>query len=300
MIIKEFLEKECIDYLEHEELVKHTTYKVGGQCDYYVLPKTVDTLVKLLKFLDKNSINYKVLGNGSNVIVSSTRYNGVIISLSNINNIEINDNVVKVGAGFSLIKLSNYCANNNLGGIEFASGIPACVGGAIYMNAGAYKSDMSEVLINVTYIDDNYNVVTKPKNELDFSYRHSIFQEKKYIIVGAEIQLYPADRDEILTIMNDRRQRRIETQPLEYPSAGSVFRNPAEDIYAGKLIEDLGLKGYSIGGAKVSEKHANFIVNYNNATSDDIKKLIDLIKEKVKEKYNIELRVEQEFVNFGE
>lgn len=300
MNIKEFLEKEKIDYLEHEELVKHTTYRVGGKCDFYVLPSSVEKLVKLLKFIHKNNIKYKVLGNGSNVIISSNNFDGIIISLSKLNKAEIKGNTLKVQAGYPLIKLSNYCANNSLGGLEFASGIPAHVGGAIYMNAGAYKSDMSEVLIDVTYIDDKLNLVTKPKEELDFSYRHSIFQEKEYIIVEASIKLHKDNKEEILTLMNDRRQRRIESQPLEYPSAGSVFRNPSEDIYSGKLIEELGLKGYSIGGAKVSEKHANFIVNYNNATSDDIKKLIDLIKKKVKEKYNIDLKVEQEFVNFGE
>ncbi len=300
MSIKEFLEKEHIDYMEHEELVKHTTYKVGGQCDFFVTPSSVDSLINLLKYINENNIKYKVLGNGSNVIVSSKRFEGIIISLSKLNRVEINDDIVNVEAGYPLIKLSNYCANNNLGGLEFASGIPAHVGGAIYMNAGAYKSDMSEVLINVTYIDEKYNIVTKSKEELDFSYRHSIFQEKNYIVVSAKMQLHNANKEEILTLMNDRRQRRIESQPLEYPSAGSVFRNPSDTVFSGKLIEELGLKGYSIGGAKVSEKHANFIVNYNNATSEDIVSLIKIIKEKVKENYNIDLRVEQEFVNFGE
>ena len=300
MKIKEFLEKESIDFLEHEELVKHTTYKIGGQCDYFVKPSTIEQLVELLKFLDKNKIKHKVLGNGSNVIISSEVYKGVIISLSNFNKVEINNNVVNVEAGYPLIKLTNYCANNSLGGLEFASGIPAHVGGAVYMNAGAYKSDMSEVLVDVTFIDDKYNIVTKPKEELDFTYRHSIFQDKNYVVVSARIKLYKDNKNEILTLMNDRRQRRIETQPLEYPSAGSVFKNPSDTIFSGKLIEELGLKGFSIGGAKVSEKHANFIVNYNHATSDDILELINLIKEKVKDKYNIDLVVEQEFVNFGE
>ena len=300
MSIKEFLEKENIDFVEHEELVKHTTYKVGGQCDYYVSPSSIESLVLLLKYLKDNNIKYKVLGNGSNVIISSKRFEGVIISLVKLNNVQIDEDIVSVEAGFSLIKLSNYCANNGLGGLEFALGIPAHVGGAIYMNAGAYKSDMSEVLIDVTYIDEELNIVTKKKDELDFSYRHSIFQEKNYIIISARFKLTKTNKQEIIELMNNRRQKRIESQPLEYPSAGSVFRNPAEDIFSGKLIEELGLKGFSIGGAKISEKHANFIVNYNNATSDDIVNLINYIKEKVKKKYNIELKVEQEFVNFGE
>ena len=302
MNIKEFLEKENIGEVRvDEELTKHTTYRVGGKCNYFVQPSSIDNLVKLIKFLKDNNIKYKVLGNGSNVIVSSNVFNGVIISLTKLNNVEIDGEYVTVEAGFSVIKLSNYLANNYLGGFEFASGIPAQIGGAVYMNAGAYKSDMSEVIEEVTFIDENCNLVTLPKEKLDFSYRHSIFQDKDYIVVKVKMKLYKVeDRDEILTLMNDRRQRRIETQPLEYPSAGSVFRNPAEDIYSGKLIEDLGLKGFSIGGAKISEKHANFIVNYNNATAEDIKKLIDLIKEKVKDKYNIDLMVEQEFVNFGD
>lgn len=301
MNIKEFLvENKIGDIKEHEELKKHTTYKVGGQCDYFVQPASVEKLVLLLKYIKDNNINYKVLGNGSNVLISSKRFKGIIISLNKLNQIKFDNDIVEVGAGVLLIKLSNACANENLGGLEFASGIPGCVGGAIFMNAGAYKSDMSEVLIDVTYIDDKLNIVTAKKEDLDFSYRHSLFQEKEYIIVGARIKLYKEKKEEILTLMNTRRQRRIESQPLEYPSAGSVFRNPSDDVFSGKLIEELGFKGYSVGGAKVSEKHANFIVNYNNATAEDIKELIDEIKSKVKKKYDIDLKVEQEFVNFGE
>lgn len=301
MNIKEFLERENVgDVFYNEELKKHTTYRVGGVCDYFVLPSSIEKLVVLLKYLKENKIKFIVLGNGSNVIISSRRYNGVIICLSKLNNVLIEDNIVEVEAGYPLIKLSSLCANNSLSGLEFASGIPANIGGAIYMNAGAYKSDMSEVLLEVTYLDDNLNLVTKKKEELDFSYRHSIFQGKSYIILSAKIKLEKSVKNEIIELMNERRKKRIDTQPLEYPSAGSVFRNPSENVYSGKLIEDLGLKGYSIGGAKVSEKHANFIVNYNNATGEDIIKLIKFIKEKVKEKYNIDLKVEQEIINFGE
>ena len=296
----DFLKESNIDFLIDEELNKHTTYKVGGKCDYYCLPDTVEKIVKLIKFIKENKIKYKVLGNGSNVIISSNKFNGIIINLSKLNKVNIDGEIVKVDAGYPVIKLSNLCANNSLGGLEFASGIPAQIGGAIYMNAGAYKSDMSQVLIDVTFIDEKCNIKTLKKEDLDFSYRHSIFQDKDYVIVGATLKLYKANKEEILSLMNNRRQRRIESQPLEYPSAGSVFRNPGEDIFSGQLIESLGLKGYSIGGAKVSEKHANFIVNYNNATSEDILKLINYIKAKVKEKYDIDLKVEQEFINFGE
>ena len=299
MNIKDFLIKESIgDFKIEESLSLHTSYKIGGLCSYFVYPSDIDKLMKLIKFLKDNNIMYRIIGNGSNVIFSSKKFEGVIINLSKINNIKIDDNIIKVDAGYPLIKLSNVCANNSLAGLEFISGIPGNVGGAIYMNAGAYKSEVSDFLLDVTYLDEDNNLVTKNSNELDFGYRTSIFKHKKYIILSATFKLEKGDKNDILELINDRRNRRIESQPLDYPSAGSVFRNPGDNIYAGKLIEDLGLKGFSIGGAKISEKHANFIINYNNATGEDVKALIDFVKEKVKEKYNIELKVEQELINF--
>lgn len=299
MNLRELLEKENIGSIfENEDMKYHTTYKVGGKCNFYIAPVSIDKLITLLKILRENNIKYKVVGNGSNVIFSSKKYDGVVINLGKINNLIIDDLNVYVEAGHSLIKLTNICANNDLSGIEFASGIPGNVGGAIYMNAGAYNSDMSSLIKDVTYLDENFEIKTMTKDEMDFGYRHSIFMNRNYIIISVNLKLERGNKEEIVKLMNDRRQRRIESQPLEYPSAGSVFRNPAPDVYSGKLIEDLGLKGYSIGGAKVSEKHANFIVNYNNASPEDIKNLIDFIKNKVKEKYDIDLKVEQEFINF--
>lgn len=288
------------DIKENESLRLHTTYKVGGVAKYFISPESIDELIKLVKYLKENNIKYMILGNGSNTIFSSKTYDGVIINLNKINNMKIDGNKIYVEAGYQLIKLSIDAMNNNLSGLEFASGIPANVGGAIFMNAGAYKSDMSEVIEDVTFLDKDLNIKTLTKDELNFSYRHSLFQEKDYIIISTNIVLNNGNKEEIKELMDNRKQRRIESQPLEYPSAGSVFRNPAEDIYAGKLIEDLGLKGYSIGDAKISEKHANFIINTGNATGEDIKALIDLVKDKVKEKYNIDLIVEQRFVNFGD
>ena len=288
------------DIKENESLRLHTTYKVGGVAKYFISPESIEELIKLVKYLKENNIKYMILGNGSNTIFSSKTYDGVIINLNKINNMKIDGNKIYVEAGYQLIKLSIDAMNNNLSGLEFASGIPANVGGAIFMNAGAYKSDMSEVIEDVTFLDEDLNIKTITKDELNFSYRHSLFQEKDYIIISANLVLNNGNKEEIKELMDNRKQRRIESQPLEYPSAGSVFRNPAEDIYAGKLIEDLGLKGYSIGDAKISEKHANFIINIGNATGEDIKTLIDLVKDKVKEKYNIDLIVEQRFVNFGD
>lgn len=283
---------------ENESLKIHTTYKIGGIAKYFITPKDLNELISLIKYLRENNIKYMILGNGSNTIFSSKTYDGAIINLSNLNKMEIKNNKIYVESGYQLIKLSIDAMNNNLSGLEFASGIPANVGGAVYMNAGAYKSDMSNLIEEVTFLDENLELKTLKNNELDFSYRHSLFQEKNYIIISTILKLTSGNKEEIKELMDNRKQRRIDSQPLDYPSAGSVFRNPSAEVFAGKLIEDLGLKGYMIGGAKISEKHANFIINYDNATGEDIKKLIELIKEKVKEKYNIDLIVEQRFVNF--
>ena len=243
-------------------------------------------------------MKYMILGNGSNTIFSSKEYDGVIINLSNLNSMKIEGDKIDVEAGYQLIKLSMDALNNGLSGLEFAAGIPGNIGGAIFMNAGAYKSDMSNLVETVTFLDENLELKTLPKEELDFTYRKSLFQKNNYIIISTVLNLTPGNKDDIKALMDKRKQRRIESQPLEYPSAGSVFRNPSEEIFAGKLIEDLGLKGYTIGGAQISEKHANFIINIGNATGEDIKALIDLVKSKVKEEYNIDLHVEQRFINF--
>jgi UDP-N-acetylmuramate dehydrogenase len=290
------IEKENIK--TNESLKDHTTYKVGGTCKYFITPKDLEELITLIKYLKKNNMKYMILGNGSNTIFSSKEYDGVIINLSNLNSMKIEGDKIDVEAGYQLIKLSMDALNNGLSGLEFAAGIPGNIGGAIFMNAGAYKSDMSNLVETVTFLDENLELKTLPKEELDFSYRKSLFQKNNYIIISTVLKLTPGDKDEIKALMDKRKQRRIDSQPLEYPSAGSVFRNPSEDIFAGKLIEDLGLKGYTIGGAQISEKHANFIINIGNATGEDIKALIDLVKSKVKEEYNIDLHVEQRFINF--
>ena len=239
-----------------------------------------------------------ILGNGSNTIFSSKEYDGVIINLTNLNSMKIDGNRIEVEAGYQLIKLSMDALNNELSGLEFAAGIPGNIGGAVFMNAGAYKSDMSNLIKTVTFLDENLELQTLPNEKLEFSYRKSIFQKRNCIILSTVLELTPGNKDEIKELMDKRKERRIESQPLDYPSAGSVFRNPSEDIFAGKLIEDLGLKGYKIGGAKISEKHANFIINVGDATGEDIKSLIDFVKTKVKEKYDIDLHVEQRFINF--
>lgn len=283
---------------ENISLKKYTTYKVGGKARCVVYPKNVDKLVRLIKLLNQNNIKYKIIGNGSNLLFSDKDYNGILIKLVDFDDIEINDNRIKVGAGYSLMKLSRIAMKNSLTGLEFAAGIPGTVGGAVFMNAGAYKSDMGYIVKSVKVLTPDYRIIELENRELDFHYRTSYLKKHpKYICLEAVIKLEHGSRSAIENLMKERLKRRMSSQPLNYPSAGSVFRNP-KDMFAGELIENLGLKGMKHNGAMISDKHANFIVNTGNAKSEDIKYLIDYAYNKVKEKYNVEMVVEQEFVNW--
>lgn len=282
--------------IENYELKDHTTYKVGGKAICAVIPEDENKLITLLSYLKENKIKYKVLGNGSNVIFNNSGYNGVIIKLDNFNHLNIINNKIVVGAGYPLNKLALRVSRLGFTGMEFAAGIPGTVGGAVFMNAGAYKSDMGYILTSIKVLTPDYEIKTMLNKELDFHYRTSFLQKNKdYICLEATITLVKGNSEEIIELITERKKRRVESQPLEYPSAGSVFRNPEGD-FAGRLIEEIGYKGKSIGGAKVSEKHANFIINTGTATGEEVKELITEIKNKIKEKYNIELKVEQEFV----
>lgn len=296
----EMIEDAGIGRCERDVLLsKHTTYKVGGKAKLMVYPKNVECLVKLLKLIKMHDIKYKVLGLGSNVLFSDKIFDGVIIRLSELDEVEFfGNNKIRVGAGYSLMKLSLLAARKGLAGLEFASGIPGTVGGAVFMNAGAYKSDMGYVVTEVKVLTPAFNIITLENKEMNFHYRSSFLQKHPdYICLEAVIKLEKGDKNALDEVIKERRQRRMESQPLEYPSAGSVFRNP-EGMFAGKLIEDLGLKGKTIGGAMVSEKHANFIINYKKAKSSDVKKLIELVHQKVLEEYDVDMKIEQEFVNW--
>jgi len=282
--------------IENVLLKNYTTYKVGGKAICIVKPNDEEGLIKLLKYLKENKIKHKILGNGSNVIFNDSGYNGVIIKLDCFNNLKIINNKITVGAGYMLNKLALRVSRLGFTGMEFAAGIPGTVGGAIYMNAGAYKSDMGYIVDSVKVLTPDYKIKTLKNKDLDFHYRTSFLQKNKdYICLEVDIVLNKGNSHEIMELIEERKKRRLETQPLEYPSAGSVFRNPDGD-FAGRLIEEVGYRGKSIGDAKVSDKHANFIINNGTATGEDVKKLINEIKDKIKEKYNIELKVEQEFV----
>lgn len=295
----ELIKKNSIGkFLENVSLSNYTSYKVGGVARLIVYPKDTKKLIVLLKYIRANNIKYKILGNGTNTLFSSKPYEGVIIKLDEFNNVEVIGNKIKVGAGYNLMKLSSFATRKSLSGLEFASGIPGNVGGALYMNAGAYKSDMGYIVQSVKVLTPDFKVITMTNKELKFHYRDSFFQHKKnYICLEARIKLTPGEKSEISRVNDERKKRRLESQPLEYPSAGSVFRNP-EGMFAGKLIEDLGLKGLRKGGAQISSKHANFVINLGNATPEDIKELIEFTKSTVEERYGVKLKVEQEFVNW--
>ena len=283
--------------VSNPKMSDYTTYKVGGNVLDIVYHNDIEDLIKLLNYLKENKIKFKILGNGSNLIFKDEGYDGVLIKLSEFDKLEIEDTIVNVGAGYNLVKLSLKTAKMGLSGLEFAAGIPGTIGGAIFMNAGAYKMDMGYIVSEIKVLTPDLNVKTLYNKDLNFNYRSSFLQKNKdYICLSAKLVLKHGNVENIMEIIADRKQRRLLTQPLEYPSAGSVFRNPDND-FAGRLIEELGYKGKNIGGAYVSEKHANFIINKGNATASDVRNLINEIKEKVKEKYNIELKVEQEFVD---
>lgn len=286
----EELSKIC-KIIESENLKKYNTYKLDCSCKVIIFPSTIEELKESLNIIKKNKSKWFILGNGSNIILPKY-YDGVIIKLDNLNKCTINDNNIYVESGYMLNKLANELSNKGYTGIEWATGIPGTIGGAIYGNAGAYKSSMSEILVDVTLLD-NENIITLKNEELEFSYRDSLLKHRKNLIVlSCNIKLKKGNTEEIKKTIEERTLKRIETQPLEYPNCGSVFRNP-EGMYAGELIEKCGLKGYNINGAEVSTKHANFIVNTGSATGEDIINLINTIKSEVKKQYNVDLKLEQ-------
>ncbi|HIS19327.1 MAG TPA: UDP-N-acetylmuramate dehydrogenase [Candidatus Coprovivens excrementavium] len=285
---------------ENGSLKNLNTYHIAGKAKYLVSPNSINDLIQIIKIIKENDLQYFILGNGSNIVLNDREYNGVIIRLNQLNGIEIHPqlNMAYAEAGAMLPKLVQEAVNNSLMGLEFAAGIPGTIGGSIYGNAGAYNSCILDYVTSVTVLDEDLNVKVIEHENITYSYRTSMFkEEKKYIILAAKFFLKEGDQSNSLNIIEDRRQRRIASQPLEYPSAGSVFRNPEGD-FAGRLIESCDLKGYRIGGAEVSSKHANFIINVNNATGKDIYTLIKHVHDTVLEKTNVDLHIEQEFIDW--
>ncbi len=278
------------------KLSKYNTFKIEGNAKALVYPENIECLIKLKKYLVEKKIKHKLLGGGSNLIFVNG-YDGVLISLDLFDKIEVKNNLVTVGAGVNLIRLAYKVAKYGLTGFEFASGIPGTLGGAVFMNAGCYGSDMGYVVNKVKVLTPSLEIKTLSNKEMNFHYRTSFLQKNPdYICLEATLFLKNGKKDAILDVMADRKKRRLESQPLDFPSAGSVFRNPVDNA-AWKLIEGCGMKGVSVGGAKVSEKHANFIINFNKAKGTDVKELILKVKDNVSKTYDIDLICEQEFVD---
>lgn len=284
------------EYHDDKYFKELTTLKMGGHIRHYVLPDSVDDLKVIISFLRSNRIPFKILGNGSNLICGESEYDGVVVSLKKLNSFEIRNDEVYAEAGVLVPNLANILAKDGYSCLEFASGIPGSMGGLVYMNAGAYKSSMSDVVKEVLVLKED-ELFWLNNDEMNFSYRHSILQDHPHwVVVAARLQLTKQPAEEIEDLMADRLRRRRETQPLDKPSAGSCFRNPEGD-FAWKLIDALGYRGYSVNDVCVSQKHSNFIVNNGNGTADDYLKIVYEIQDKVKEKYNIRLVMEVEKFN---
>lgn len=294
-MIEEIKKLKCGKIYTDVSLEKYTSYHLREKTKLLVIPSNLEQLIKLLDCIKKNKYHYKIIGGGSNLIFNGD-YDGILIQIKSLDELTIDDTTITVGAGYSLMQLSLKVSKLGLTGMEFSTGIPGTIGGAIYNNSGAYKSDMGYIVKKVEVITPDLKIKELTNQELQFHYRTSFFKKNPgYVILKAEIKLMHGDKKEIIEIIEDRKKRRLESQPLEYPSAGSVFRNPT-NLYAGKLIEDVGYKGYSINDAMVSEKHANFIINKGKAKGKDIVTLINQIKKKVKEEYQVDLVLEQEIV----
>ncbi len=281
----------------NEPMSNHTTIKVGGKADVLVVPTTKEDIINVLKFAKENSIPVTVIGNGSKLLVRDKGIRGIVIKISSkFSDYKIEENKVIVCAGMSMPKLSRIVMKEGLSGLEFACGIPGVVGGGIRMNAGAYGGEISDVLVNTTYIDDNLNIKILDHKDHNFSYRYSYFKDHpSFVIISAEFKLVKKDIVEIQKEMDKNSASRKEKQPLEFPNAGSTFKRP-EGFFVGTMIDELGLKGYSIGGAEISTKHAGFIINKGQATADDVISLMEYIKDKVFKKYGVKLENEIEVI----
>lgn len=273
----------------NEPMKKHTTFRTGGNADYLVTPTSKEEIIELLKI----DIPKTVIGNGSNLLVKDGGIRGLVIQLSKNDRYTINENVIEAGSGIFVAKLSQLALKEGLTGLEFACGIPGTLGGAIYMNASAYGGEMSNVVVETEFLKENGEIETITDHQ--FAYRKSIFQNMNGIILSSRLKLEKGNVDEIKSKMDEYKTARNTKQPINFPSAGSTFKRP-EGYFAGKLIEDAGLKGYRIGGAEVSTLHAGFVINADNATSKDILELISYIQKTVNEKFGVNLETEVKII----
>ena len=283
---------EQVEILVAEPMKNHTTFRIGGPADALALPKTPEEVAEVVHFCHEHAQPYYVLGNGSNLLVSDEGYRGLVLQLyRNFNDIQVNGETITVQSGAMLAAVARTAYQTGLTGLEFASGIPGTIGGAVVMNAGAYGGEMKNVLKEVTVLTKEGEVLVIPAKALELGYRTSVIPKNGWIVLGAVLQLKKGDQEQILARMEELKEQRITKQPLDLPSAGSTFKRP-EGYFAGKLIMDAGPRGFTVGGAQVSEKHCGFVVNRGNATAADVWKLICEVKRRVKEMTGVELEPE--------
>lgn len=302
----------------NEPMKLHTSFKIGGPADFFITANNIQEIREVVNIAKENNLPLKVVGNGTNLLVKDNGFRGIILKTNlqeikitktknkdeintkyKINEMESSINckeeyIVNVQSGMALGKLAQILLKNEIGGFEFASGIPGTIGGAIKMNAGAYGGEFKDIIQDVIYLNEQNDIVVIQNTQCDFSYRHSLFSNKDYIILGCNLKLYKDTKENIKNKLDENLQSRREKQPIEYPSAGSTFKR-GEDFITAKLIDECGLKGYTIGGAQVSEKHAGFIINKNNATAEDVISLIkhvtEIVYEKTGKKINLEIEI---------
>ena len=280
------------EILEQESMKKHTTFRIGGPADIFAVPDTIEKAAGIIQICREHQVPFYVIGNGSNLLVSDRGYRGVVVQIyKNLSEIEIQGDILTAQAGAMLSVIAKRALAGSLTGFEFASGIPGTIGGAVVRNAGAYGGEMKDVLQEVTVLTRDGEIQTVPAEELKLGYRYSVIPENEWIVLGAKLKLWPGDHDKIKDRMEELKEQRVSKQPLELPSAGSTFKRP-EGYFAGKLIMDAGLRGFSVGGAQVSEKHCGFVVNTGNATAADVRGLIAEVSGRVKAQFGVELETE--------
>jgi len=293
------LKENKIDYLLCEPKRNHTSFKIGGDADVFIKVKNIDELTLAIKKAKEFCVPYFILGKGSNLLVSDNGIEGAVISLLALDEISVDGDMLTCSAGAALSSVCRAALNNSLSGLEFAYGIPGSIGGAVYMNAGAYGGEIADAIVSATALDENGNTVDFEKKDMQLGYRTSIFKKNKMTVLSATFKLSKAEKKDISAAMEDYMNRRLSKQPLEFPSAGSVFKRPIGN-YAGTLIEKCGLKGKSFGGAEVSEKHAGFIINKGGATCADVKALVAFIKQTVLNETGVTLEPEIILIGKGE
>lgn len=295
-LLCEAVGNECI--LEMEPMSNHTTFRIGGPADLFAVPDTMEQAAAIVRICREQNYPFYVIGNGSNLLVSDEGYRGLILQLyRNFSEITVEGEEITVQAGAMLSVIAKKALAHSLTGFEFASGIPGTIGGAAVMNAGAYGGEMKDVLVEVTVLTKENEVKVIPVQELQLSYRHSVIPQNEWIVLGAKLRLKKGEEAQIRARMEELKEQRVTKQPLEYPSAGSTFKRP-EGYFAGKLIMDAGLRGYTVGGAQVAEKHCGFVVNRGGATAADVLQLMADVSDKVKEQFGVTLEPEVKMLGF--